>query len=184
MKEVEKSPVNFLVGEKAFDYFYDAILCNCYAQLNRRVILRNILHQLGLKYDETQIIESVHNYIDFNDFIIRKGAISAYKDKLCIVSLNMRDGILLCKGKGEEDWNYSCAHGCGRHVSRKESMQTLKMSQFEADMSGIFSSSVVRECLDEAPRAYKDIGMIMGLIEQTVQIVEHLRPVLSIKATT
>ena len=183
-KEAETNPVNFLMEEKAFDYFYDAILCNQYAKLNRRVILRNILNVLNVKYDDSQIIESVHNYIDFDDFIIRKGAISAQKDKVCIVSLNMRDGIILCKGKGEEDWNFSCAHGAGRNMSRTDCMRQLKMSQFEADMSGIYSSSILRETLDEAPRAYKDSKMIIDIIQQSVEIIEQLRPVLNIKAIT
>jgi tRNA-splicing ligase RtcB len=184
LKEAEKSPANFLTGEKAFDYFYDAILCKCYAQLNRRVILRNILRVLNLEYDEGQIIETIHNYIDFEDFIIRKGAIAARKDQLCIVSLNMKEGILLCKGKGNEDWNYSCAHGLGRTSSRAEAVKRLTMSQFEADMSGVYSSSVVRETLDEAPRAYKDSKMVIQLIEQSVEIIDQLRPILNIKATS
>jgi tRNA-splicing ligase RtcB len=182
MHEAEKNPVNFLMGNKAFEYYYDFIFALNYAKLNRRIILQQILEVLKLSYDPSQIIESIHNYIDFTDFIIRKGAISAHKDQLCIVALNMRDGIRICRGRGEEDWNYSCAHGSGRTSSRKDAMSNLKMSRFEADMSGIYSSSVVRECLDESPQAYKDSEMVLGIIRQTVDIVEELKPILSIRA--
>lgn len=184
LKEVEKNPVNFLTKDKAIEYYYDMIFATNYAKCNRRVILQEILKILNVPYDSKNIIESVHNYIDFSDFIVRKGSISAHKDQLCIVSLNMRDGILLCKGKGNDDWNFSCAHGAGRALSRNKANNMIKMSKFQADMSGIYSSSVVKECKDEAPDAYKDSNKIIEIIEYTVEIVDRLTPILNIKATT
>lgn len=181
LQEVEENPVNFLSGAMAFDYFYDLIFANQYAKLNRRLILKTILDFLKAEYDQTQIVESIHNTIDMRDFILRKGAIAAHKDEKCLVALNMRDGILLCKGKGEEDWNFSCAHGAGRIGSRASAMNELSMSGFRSEMSGIYSSSVVKECLDESPSAYKESRMIMNIISQTVDIVEQLRPVVNIK---
>ncbi len=138
---------------------------------------------LGCKYDAAQVIESVHNYIDFDRFILHKGAISAAAGELCVVALNMSEGVLLCKGRGAEDWNYSCAHEAGRALSRTEAGR-LKMSKFKDAMSGVYSSSVIKACLDEAPEAYKDSKMIIGAIQETVEIIDQMKPVLNIKAVT
>ena len=135
----------------------------------------------GSTYDETKIIESTHNYIDFDKFILRKGAISADKDRLCIISLNMRDGIIICRGLGNPEWNHSCAHGCGRLMSRRDARLTFNMREYKSAMEGIYSSCICKDTLDELPQAYKDSQMIKDLISPSVEIVEQLRPIINIK---
>lgn len=192
----------YLQGEEAYSYYFDMIFAQKYAQLNRRLILRTIMEHLGLNqmfchgececddcvgylgFDEEQIIESVHNYIDFKDFILRKGSISAYPGKKCIVSLNMRDGILICHGKGNEDWNYSSAHGAGRMINRNRAQSRLRMKEFIKEMENVYSTSIVPETLDESPMAYKDTDLIKAALEPSVDIIEQLKPVINIKATS
>lgn len=175
---------DYLEESEAFMYYFDMIFAQEFAKLNRRLILKEILKKLNKKYDEEKIIESVHNYISFSDLIMRKGSISAHKDELCIVSLNMRDGILLCKGKGNEDWNNSCAHGAGRKLTRNQADNTLKMKDFQESMKGIYSSTIQLETLNESPACYKDSNMIMESIKDTVEILEQLKPIINVKATS
>ena len=131
VKELEKQVVEeekaklkpkYLEGDDMIEYLLDMIVGQNLATLNRNVMIRSFVEKLlgDDMFDETQIIETRHNYIDFNRFVLRKGSISAEKDETCIISLNMRDGILLCRGKGNPDWNYSSAHGCGRVLNRAE----------------------------------------------------------------
>lgn len=127
--------------------------------------------------------ESVHNFIDFEDFIIRKGAIRSYKKEKMIIPFNMRDVILICEGKSNEDWNCSAPHGAGRVLSRTQAKDTIDMQDFIDSMKGIYSSSICKYTLDEAPQAYKDSKKIEKLIEPTANIVDRLKPVLNIKAT-
>lgn len=174
---------DYLEGEEAYEYFFDMIFCQKLAQLNRRLILKRILSVMGKDLHDDRIIESIHNYIDFNDFVIRKGAISAHSNQMCIVSLNMRDGIMLCLGKGNSDWNYSSAHGSGRLYARNEVPHKVKMSEFQESMKNIYSTSVVPETLDESPMAYKDTETIKFALQNTVIIISQLLPILNIKAT-
>ena len=122
-----------------------------FASKNRSIIIERICNEIGGEFNQNKIIESIHNYIDFDKLILRKGAISAEKDKLCIISLNMRDGILICKGKGNPEWNYSSAHGCGRLMSRKDARLTFNMKQYKEDMKDVYSSCICKETLDEIP---------------------------------
>ena len=115
--------------------------------------------------------------------VLRKGAISAELDELCIVALNMKDGILICRGKGNEDWNYSCAHGCGRHMSRSEAQRRIKLKDYKKIMRDVVSTSVCQETLDEAPQAYKDMSLIIEALEPTVTIVKHLSSIINLKGT-
>ena len=174
---------DYLEGDEAYEYFFDMIFCQKLAQLNRRLILKRILSSMDIEYDEERVIESIHNYIDFNDFVIRKGAISAHNNQMCIVSLNMRDGIMLCLGKGNSDWNYSSAHGSGRLYARNEVAHKVNMSEFHDSMKNIYSTSVVPETLDESPMAYKDTETIKFALQNTVIILAQLLPILNIKAT-
>ncbi len=179
-KKITDHP-DYLENEEAYHYYMDMIFCQKYACLNRRVLLRSILAGLKLDYNLTDIIESVHNYIDFSDLIVRKGAISAYKDQQCIVSLNMRDGILLCEGKSNPDWNNSCAHGSGRILSRKKASDTFTMKQFHEEMKNVYSTTIIKETLDESPMAYKDTDFIKSLLGDTVTIKKHLYPIINLK---
>ena len=181
-----KQHTDYLESEEAFEYYFDMIFAQKYAQYNRRIMLKQILSNLILNdlYEEDKIIESIHNYIDFSDFIMRKGAISAYSKNLCIVSLNMRDGILLCEGKSNPDWNYSAAHGSGRLLTRQEAQNKISLNEFEQSMEGIYSSSVLNETIDESPMTYKDSEMIKKALYDTVTIIKQLEPVLNVKALT
>ena len=172
---------NYLQNDELVEYLIDMIFAQEFASKNRSIIIERICNELGCDFDENNIIESIHNYIDFDNFILRKGAISAEKDKLCIISLNMRDGILICKGKGNPEWNYSSAHGCGRLMSRKDARLTFNMKQYKESMKNVFSSCICKETLDEMPEAYKDTEFIKELIGDSVEIVKQLYPIINIK---
>ena len=126
-------------------------------------------------------IESVHNYIDIESGIIRKGAISAKLNEKVVIPLSMKDGILLCEGKGNDDWNNSAPHGAGRKMSRSEARKNCDLSTYIKDMTGIHSSTISEKTLDENPRAYKDPHSIIRNIADTVRIYDHARPVYVIK---
>ena len=180
-KSNEKVKSKYLEPPDTYEYYFDMIFAQNYAQLNRRIMLKIILRQLNIPYEDDNIIESIHNYIDFNDFILRKGAISNYTDNYCIISLNMRDGILLCRGKTNEDWNYSTAHGSGRQIPRNIAKQKLTLRDFEKTMIDVYSTSVSKSTIDESPMCYKDTQLIMDLVSESVDIVAHLKPILNIK---
>lgn len=173
---------NYLEKEEAYEYFFDMIFAQKYAMLNRRLIIRQIFTRFPEIEFPNRFVESIHNYIDFTDLVIRKGAINAAKGVPCLVSLNMRDGILLCKGKGNPDWNSSSAHGSGRLIPRGMAIHRVSMTNFRRQMEGIVSSSVVLETLDEAPDVYKDSEMIKKALDESVEIVSQLRPVINLKA--
>ena len=135
-------------------------------------------------YDSNNIIESIHNYIDFNDFIIRKGAVASYQDKKLIISLNMRDGIIIGRGRANEDWNYSSAHGSGRIIARGNAIQKIRMKDFVNSMKDVYSTSVVTETIDESPMVYKDSELIKKALDDSVIILEQLKPIINVKATT
>lgn len=167
----------------SMEYCIDMIVAQHLARMNRHIMLQLILRELQIDYDEAGLIESTHNYIDFRRMVLRKGAISAELDELCIVALNMKDGILICRGKGNEDWNYSCAHGCGRHMSRSEAQRRIKLKDYKKIMRDVVSTSVCQETLDEAPQAYKDMSLIIEALEPTVTIVKHLSSIINLKGT-
>jgi len=172
--------VPYLENEKMFEYLVDMIFAQNYASLNRKIMLRDISEGLGHVFDEIKILETIHNYIDFDKMIIRKGAISADKDELCIISLNMRDGILICKGKGNKDWNYSSAHGCGRVLNRSDGSK-LSLKEFQKEMEDVYSTSINKETLDESPMVYKDVKLIKECLDTSVEILEQLKPIINCK---
>ena len=178
----DKVGVKWLEDEKMFDYLVDMIFTQHFASLNRKVMLRRICEFNDFDYDKDNIIETVHNYIDFNhnELYLRKGAVSAQEGELCIVSLNMRDGVLLCKGKGNPDWNYSSAHGSGRILNRG-SASRLSMKQFKREMENVYSTSVNKLTLDESPMAYRDTELVKMCLEDSVDIIEQLKPIINCK---
>lgn len=183
-EEMKKSlHTEYLQDSEAYEYYFDMIFAQKYAQLNRHTIIKKILENLdlGSQFNKDKIIESIHNYIDFENLILRKGAISAYDGQLCIVSLNMRDGILLCKGKGNSEWNYSSAHGSGRLASREATRRKYNMNQYKKSMEGVYSTTICDETLDECPMAYKDTDLIKFALSPTIEIMEHLKPVMNVK---
>lgn len=172
---------NYLSNSDFIEYLIDMIFAQEFASHNRIIMLKIILNELNIDYNKENSIETIHNYIDFKRLIVRKGAISAEKDEMCIISLNMKDGILICKGKGNTDWNYSCAHGCGRIMSRKEAVQTFNMKMYKEAMKDVYSSCVNKETLDEIPYAYKNIDLIKNSIGESVEICKQLKPIINIK---
>lgn len=172
----------YLQDKEMFDYLIDMVIAQYYAKINRETILKIIKDVLNIEIEYS--FSSVHNFIDFEDFIIRKGAIRSYENEKMIIPFNMRDGILICEGKSNEDWNCSAPHGAGRVLSRAQAKNQLDMNEFIDSMKGIYSSSVCKNTLDESPMAYKNPNKIEKLIEPTVRIVDRLKPVLNIKSTS
>ena len=134
-----------------------------------------------LKLIPIDSIETVHNYIDFNDLIIRKGSITSYEKERFLLPFNMRDGILICEGKSNPDWNFSAPHGAGRMMSRSQAKKNLSLDSFKDQMKDIYSTSVEYSTLDEAPDAYKDSKIIEAAIEPTAKIINRIKPVLNMK---
>lgn len=176
---IDMKGLEWLEGEAAAGYLFDMIFCQIYAELNREYIIRIIENILGVTRQDK--IETVHNFIDFKDFIIRKGAIRSYEKERMIIPFNMRDGILICEGKSNPDWNYSAPHGAGRVMSRSKARKKLDVNEFKAQMNKIYSTSVDEGTLDEAPGAYKDSSLIEEAIEPTAIIIDRIKPIHNMK---
>lgn len=183
MKLMGETHHDYLEKEEAYYYYFDMIFAQQFARLNRQIMLHKILNVINpkIKINKDNIIESIHNYIDFDDFIIRKGAIRASKNSKCVIALNMRDGILICTGKGNPEWNQSAAHGAGRVINRQEAFSKLRMRKFEIEMKNVYSSSVVLETLDESPMVYRNVNIIKSALKSTVTIDEQIPPILNLK---
>lgn len=182
LDEVVNDALQFLEGEKAFGYFIDMIFCQKYAETNRYYIGKVICDQiLGIDLKSVESIESIHNFIDFHDFVIRKGSIASYIGKKMIIPFNMRDGILIGEGKSNPAWNFSAPHGAGRVMSRAQAKKLVSLEDFKTSMNGIFSTSVGQGTLDESPMAYKDAKMIEDAIEPTANILDKIKPVMNLK---
>jgi tRNA-splicing ligase RtcB len=173
--------LDYLEGEEAHGYFIDMIFAQRYASENRREMARQIVDVLGVESQDE--VESVHNFIDFRDLMIRKGATRAYEDERIIIPFNMRDGTLICEGKSNSEWNFSAPHGAGRVMSRRQAFRDLDLDAFREQMSDIFSTSVDEDTLDEAPPAYKDSALIEQAIEPTASIIDRLEVVHNLKAS-
>ena len=165
------------------DYINDMKIMQHFAALNRKAMIDTI--SIGLRIKKEDIIEqftTIHNYIDIENMILRKGAVSAKKGEKLLIPINMRDGSLVCIGKGNEDWNCSAPHGAGRVMSRIKAKRQLSMEEFKAQMSGIYSTTVSKETLDEAPMAYKTMNDIVNNINPTAQIEKIIKPIFNFKA--
>ena len=172
----------YLEGELLEEYLHDMDIVQSFARLNRRAMADEIVK--NMKFTKLESFSTIHNYIDTENKILRKGAISAQEGERLIIPLNMRDGCLLCTGKGNADWNYSAPHGAGRAYNRTDTLKSFTLSQYKKEMNGIYSTSVSRETLDECPMAYKNPQSVIELIEPTAQITEKLTPVYNYKAGT
>jgi RNA-splicing ligase RtcB len=170
----------YVSGALFDDYIHDMRLTQRFAALNRKAMVEVILREA--KLTEAESFTTIHNYIDAESMILRKGAVSARLGEKLLVPINMRDGALLCVGKGNGDWNQSAPHGAGRLMSRSEANHTLSVQQFKEAMQGVYSTTVSKATLDEAPMAYKDMDEIVGSIGPTAQIVKILKPVYNFKA--
>jgi RNA-splicing ligase RtcB len=151
-----------------------------FASENRKLIAAIICNKLGIA--ATTQFETVHNYIDTESMILRKGAISAMPGERCLIPINMHEGSLVCLGKGNEDFNCSAPHGAGRLMSRKAAKRDLSLDEFKQTMEGIYSTTVNMGTLDEAPKAYKPIAEILDNIKDTVDVVTHIKPIFNLKA--
>lgn len=172
--------VSYVEGKLFEDYIHDMRIMQNFAYQNRRAITDQILQGLDLKAIER--FTTVHNYIDMENMILRKGAVSAQKGERLLIPINMRDGSLICIGKGNPEWNFSAPHGAGRKISRTKAREVLSMERFFEDMQGIFSTSVSEETLDESPAAYKSLEDIVNNIEPTATIEKRIYPVYNFKA--
>ena len=172
----------YLTGDKLDDYLKDVAIVQEYATINRSDIAAGIIEALGID-GEVQAFESVHNYVDVKNGILRKGAISAQDGEPVIIPLNMRDGSILAIGKGNPEWNYSAPHGAGRIMSRKKAQQSLSLEDFERTMSeaGVFTTSVSKQTLDEAPFVYKNPNDILDVVGDTLEIIEVIKPIYNLK---
>lgn len=179
-KPITDKDLAYLSGNDFNDYMNDMNIVQKFASLNRETIAEIILKESGIQ--EADRFETIHNYIDFKRMILRKGAVSAEKGETLLIPINMRDGSLLCVGKGNENWNYSAPHGAGRLMSRSKAKEAIKMEDFVNSMKDIYSTSVVTETLDEAPQAYKSIDEIKKAITDTVDIVGIIKPIYNFKS--
>lgn len=170
----------FLRGEYLFNYLVDMVFAQTYAEFNRESMKSEICRRLKCQVSDS--IKSVHNYIDMNDFIIRKGAIRSYEGERLVIPFSMKDGLIIGEGKSNEDYNFSASHGAGRILARGKAKETLTMEKFREEMKGIYSTSIVPETLDESPMAYKDPEIIEILLEPTVKVTNRVKPILNIKS--
>jgi len=174
----------YLTDENMIGYLFDMLFANVYASTNRNIILNTIKNIINIQ-SFGEVIETVHNYIDFNDFIIRKGAISSRIGTKMVIPFNMKKGLLICEGKSNPDYNFSAPHGSGRKFSRTEAKKRINIKNFknEMDEAGIYTTSVTKSTCDEAPDAYKDSKMIEKYLKGTASILERVKPILNIKDT-
>jgi len=175
----------YLEGEEREAYLHDMRICQTFAMQNRARIRDILVDRLGLDVDLARetAFESVHNYIDLESGIVRKGAIDASLGKRLLIPLNMRDGCIIAVGKGNEDWNCSAPHGAGRLMSRSQAKRKLSMEEYRREMAQVFTTSVSEETLDEAPEAYKPMDEILTLLPETVEIERVIKPVYNFKAS-
>lgn len=173
-------PLAYVEGELFEQYLHDMHIAQQYANLNRKAMMDTIVKAMGFHIEEQ--FTTIHNYIDVENMILRKGAVSAQAGERLLIPINMRDGSLVCTGKGNEDWNCSAPHGAGRLMSRSEAKQTFTVSEFKKQMDGIYTTSVGRSTLDECPMAYKNMEDIVNNIEPTVTINSVIKPIYNFKA--
>lgn len=184
----QKSPsidrdLSYCVGELFNDYIHDVKILEKYAYTNRRAIILDILSFLNIDQNRGTFFTTTHNYLDTDSMILRKGAVDATLGKLLIIPMNMRDGCLLCVGKGNPDWNFSAPHGAGRLMSRSRAKEELTLEEYEGSMVGIYTTSVGQATLDEAPMAYKKMEDIIKYITPAVDILDVIKPIYNFKAS-
>ncbi len=170
----------YVSGELFEQYIHDMKIVQRYAELNRQAMMDEIIK--GMKVHVTEQFTTIHNYIDTKAMILRKGAVSAKEGEKLLIPINMRDGSLICVGKGNDDWNQSAPHGAGRLMSRSVAKESFTVSEFKNQMSGIYTTSVNKDTLDECPMAYKGMDDIVNNIGDTVNIVDIIKPIYNFKA--
>ncbi len=171
----------YLYGTYLEDYLHDVEICQAFARRNREKMAEIILRRARLTGKDA--FHTIHNYIDTEERILRKGAIAAHKGEKVLIPINMRDGSVLAVGRGNPEWNFSAPHGAGRIMSRTQAKQTLSMEEYQAYMEGIYTTSVCPATLDEAPMAYKSLKDIIEVIADSVDVIEVLKPIYNFKAS-
>ncbi len=171
----------YLYGTYFEDYLQDVELCQRFARRNRERIAEVILERTKMAGGEA--FHTIHNYIDTEEMILRKGAIAAHKGEKVLIPINMRDGSVLAVGKGNPDWNYSAPHGAGRLMSRTKAKESLCMDEYKSAMEGIYTTSVNEATLDEAPMAYKSLDDIIDVIRESVDVIDIMKPIYNFKAS-
>ena len=170
----------FVYGTYLEDYLHDVEICQRFARRSREKMAEIILERLGITAVEA--FHTIHNYIDTDEMILRKGAIAAHEGEKVLIPINMRDGSVLAVGKGNADWNFSAPHGAGRIMSRTAARECLDMDEYRREMAGVYTTSVNEATLDEAPMAYKSLADIIDVIRESVDVIEVLKPIYNFKA--
>lgn len=171
----------YLYGRYFDDYMHDVEICQQFALKNREKIAEILLEHIGIAGEYA--FHTIHNYIDIDEKILRKGAIAAHEGEKVLIPINMRDGSVLAIGKGNPDWNFSAPHGAGRIMSRTQAFKELDMDEYKREMQGIYTTSVNKDTLDEAPMAYKSLEDIIDVIADSVDIIEIMKPIYNFKAS-
>lgn len=172
----------YLKGHLFYSYLHDMEIIQEYAKWNRLAMADEIIEKMDWGWKRMEEFTTIHNYIDTENMILRKGAVSAMKGEKLLIPINMRDGSLICVGKGNPDWNYSAPHGAGRLMSRSKAKETYTVDEYAAEMAGIYTTSVSRKTLDECPMAYKNMEDIVNNIGDTVDILKVIKPIYNFKA--
>lgn len=170
----------FLYGTYLEDYLFDVEICQEFARRNREKMAEILLQKTGLNMLDA--FHTIHNYIDTEEMILRKGAIAAHEGEKVLIPINMRDGSVLAVGKGNPEWNYSAPHGAGRIMSRREAKASLSLDEYQQTMKDIYTTSVNEQTLDEAPMAYKSLEDIIDVIRESVTILDVMKPIYNFKA--
>ena len=171
----------FVYGQYLQDYLFDVEICQCFAKRNREKMAEIILERTGMT--GTDAFHTIHNYIDTDEMILRKGAIAAHRGEKVLIPINMRDGSVLAVGRGNPEWNYSAPHGAGRLMSRRAARENLDLAEYKKTMEGIYTTSVNEKTLDEAPMAYKSLEDIIDVIRESVDVIDVMKPVYNFKAS-
>lgn len=178
-----KDGLCYLEGEGLLDYLFDMEIAQKFASENRMCILKKILKFLDLNIYKLEVFESIHNYINMKDMILRKGAISAYPGEKVIIPINMKDGCIIGLGKGNKEYNYSAPHGAGRLLSRKEAKENISLKDYQKSMEGIYSTCINTTTIDESCFAYKTLNDILPCIKDTVEVVKIIKPIYNFKSS-
>ena len=179
-KILKSNPFSYVEGKLFDDYIHDMKLTQQFALLNRKAMADVILN--GMNWTAQESFSTIHNYIDTENMILRKGAVSAQAGEKLLIPINMRDGSLICIGKGNPDWNFSAPHGAGRIMSRKQAFATLSLEAYQKSMENIFSTCVTKDTLDESPMSYKNMDDIVNNISPTAEIIKIIKPIYNFKA--
>ena len=171
----------YVYGKYLEDYLKDVEICQAFARRSREKMAEVIMEYMG--WEGIHSFHTIHNYIDTKEMILRKGAISAYKDEKVLIPINMRDGSILAYGKGNAEWNYSAPHGAGRIMSRTKAKEILDIEEYKKEMAHVYTTSVNMDTLDEAPMAYKSLEDIMDVVVESVDVIDVLKPIYNFKAS-